>query len=285
MKKLLLITSLCGLLFSCNSGNSSSEATTQSVPTGEFSLTGKVKNPGEGMIVLQRIELLKSEDNPIKLLDSVKAGKDNSFAFKGKIAESGFYRLNFFNKQYVILILEGNDKLEVTADGNSAEGVAVVKGSKSTEFFQQLNAIQQDVETQSQQLQQRFTQTQDIATQKQIESEFETMQKEKANKMKALLEKMPLSVVSVYATSLLDANEDEEALKKLADRFEKEAPNRTYAKDFIVQMKQKANLAIGKPAPEITLNSPDGKPLSLSSLKGNYVLIDFWASWCGPPSL
>ena len=41
-------------------------------------------------------------------------------------------------------------------------------------------------------------------------------------------------------------------------------------------------LAIGEIAPDIRLPNPDGEMVSLSSLRGNYVLVDFWAKWCRP---
>lgn len=47
-------------------------------------------------------------------------------------------------------------------------------------------------------------------------------------------------------------------------------------------MAQNQSLQIGSPAPEISLSQPNGKLLSLSSLKGSLVLVDFWASWCAP---
>jgi peroxiredoxin len=68
----------------------------------------------------------------------------------------------------------------------------------------------------------------------------------------------------------------------VADKVRKAWPNLSYAKEFSDMVEKDKKLAVGQVAPEIALPSPTGEIVKLSSLRGKYVLIDFWAKWCRP---
>jgi thiol-disulfide isomerase/thioredoxin len=106
-----------------------------------------------------------------------------------------------------------------------------------------------------------------------------------------------------YNTALKTANEDDEAqlalLTKAAidllEAAKKEAPDAklnpddpksptyaAFADTQIAELKAATALAVGKPAPDVESLLLDGKKVKLSDYKGKVVLLDVWATWCGP---
>lgn len=68
----------------------------------------------------------------------------------------------------------------------------------------------------------------------------------------------------------------------LTQRFAREQPTSPYLVRLRELLGAAQTLAVGAEAPDFTLPGPDGQPLALRSLRGKYVLVDFWASWCKP---
>jgi len=107
--------------------------------------------------------------------------------------------------------------------------------------------------------------------------------KQKQNEITGLIPKhrrsMPVAVMaSLYTMSTNDVPKMETFLKQ----FDASIQNCYYLKQIQQKIDRIKSIAIGQQAPDFELKDLDGKGVKLSGLKGKYVLLDFWASWCGP---
>lgn len=85
----------------------------------------------------------------------------------------------------------------------------------------------------------------------------------------------------LYVTSLRFSY-DYERLKEIVNNIPQKYNNTVYSKMLKDKLKILKNLQIGQVAPDIIRKDTLGNDVALSSLRGKYVLLDFWASWCGP---
>ena len=275
------------LLTACQPASEKTHLAQNQAAADGFVINGKVLKPADpkGWIVL--MELTPAQERKI---DSVQLNDKNTFAFSGKVKNPGFYALGFFKKQYVIFILDNQSAvLEIEADGDSPKGFSATKGgAKDNEFLRQTDALSAAMQKEETRLTDAYNSAmEDNNKQKQdaIKQQFFDYQQGSTVKVKNLLRSMKTSPVVFYALRLLDKEVQEQEypfLDSLAQQFKQQPEKSEYAKRFIEEIEQKQALAIGRPAPEFELPGPGGKSIKLSSLRGKYVLVDFWASWCGP---
>jgi peroxiredoxin len=268
MRNLLILFFVSFLALSCSKKETEEE--------GKYSISGKIKYPEKnGVIYLEEFD-----DQNLKKVDSVKVNDDGTYKLSGKIKEPGFYQLNIFGKQPVVFVLE-NKKVEINADGNNQQGAFEIKGSKATDDFMGVNKVMEEFQGEMQTLQSGAMLGGAIDTPK-IEREFEVIRQKYTERIKDSIRDMGPTVTAIFATNFLDRDAEAPFFDSLAAVFEKEMPDSKYSKQFVENVKTQQKLSVGKEAPNFALTNPKGEEIALESLRGKYVLIDFWASWCKP---
>ncbi len=229
-----------------------------------------------------------NEVGKIVKIDSAMPSAENKVVFKGQVKDQGaFYLVNFFDTpkpQKVLLILEGGETIDVEADGINEEdgkGNFALKGDyPNVKYMLELMAISKEMEIKVRKWNQEIQI--DQKQEKRIQAEFTQAQAASTAKIKALIPLMGSHLVALWATNFLPAEKEMASLVEIANRLSVARPNHPQVRQFVNNLQRLQGVNEGAMAPEIKLATPAGPDLALSSLRGKYVLIDFWASWCGP---
>ncbi|MEO9804075.1 MAG: TlpA disulfide reductase family protein [Reichenbachiella sp.] len=245
-----------------------------------LTISGTYENPVEDQLV--KIELIMN--NELTVIDSFYLEPSGAYNRTVKVSEPGFYRLNFYNRHITNMILNDSN-LQLVKDENDPRGGYKVTGSKDMDYIYQLTALKQDFENQSQALNSKFMNARnsgDVQLLEDIRSRFMQLKVANDDQIKSSILKMDYSIAGILSTSFIDEENEFTFLDSLSQKYQKELPNSSYTKELVNKVESYRKLAIGSAAPEISLPNPEGQIVSLSSFKGKYVMIDFWAAWCRP---
>jgi len=255
---------------------------------GGFTVSGKVSNGGSQKIYLQELPFAGSE--PL-ILDSATLKENGKFELRATALEEGLYRLSLERGPEVLLV---NDKksIRINIDVNQPRNYEIEESeaSKSLQtlfskysvadsiLLLTINKLDNAQKSGSDSLLQGLKNMRDkeLVSINNIVNEF-------INNSKS-----PATIY--YAIGMATRTMPEEAVKQLvvkaATKFKEHTGLAKIKALMTVQQAApsgaNAYALLNKQAPEINLPDTEGKAFSLSSLKGKYVLVDFWASWCGP---
>ncbi len=225
--------------------------------------------------------------------DSVQLN-DGEFSFEGKIdepvlatltvrfiAEPGQRRAQTDRLQ--IFLEPGKIKVTVKDSLKFAE----VSGSKAHMEYTELNKMLKPFNEANFKLSQQYREystSKDETGMKRIQDEMKANSEEMNEKgYRAFIEKNPKSAVSLYALKQYAGFAiNPEKTEPLFNSLSSATKNLESAKEFKKLIEIAKKTSIGAFAMDFTQNDTLGNAISLSSFKGKYVLVDFWASWCGP---
>jgi thiol-disulfide isomerase/thioredoxin len=256
---------------------------------GGFTVSGKVSHAGSQKIYLQELPFAGSE--PL-ILDSATLKENGKFELRATALEEGLYRLSL-ERGPEVLVINDEKSIRVNIDVNHPKNYEI----ESSEASKSLQTLFANYSVADSSLMITFNDLDKAQQQKDNDSLVQVLTKNRDNGLVAInsiinafINNSNSPAAIYYAIGMATRTMPEEAVKQLVDKASikfKEHTGIAKIKALMTVQQAAPNTAntyalLNKQAPEINLPDTEGKPFLLSSLKGKYVLVDFWASWCGP---
>jgi len=266
----------------------------------EFTIKGNYDNAQN-----EQVFLMQLQTDGVKKVDSVQIGDDGSFKFIGYTNIPKFYVVRAGQSKAITLLVKPSDKISLSADLNQFHGSYKIKGSEDSK---KIRAMRQKLETNVTKLDSLgkfFKENPNDEDGRTLRSRLNKVSQgivqDQKKYTKNFIDENLNSMVSLMAlyqqigprSYVLDPKKDFNYFKKVDSSLMSMYPNygpvkalHSQVEDMKSRMEAErqsaARLAPGKKAPEIALPNPEGDTIALSALRGKYVLLDFWASWCKP---
>lgn len=265
MKKLLLLVLLPGFVFA--QGKNAAPG---------FSISGKIKGLAENEVITLT-DLNNESDTLARTL-----AKKGAFVLMGVIKEPNLYQVNFHSAQKKFLLFMGNENVSLEGDLVAVQNFSV-KGSSIhndfTDFQKVFNPLMMRLSTLNQQISSKPELRRDDSLMLAYKATFDEVKKA-IDDFVSTRNNSPVSPFVLVVTSEME--QDVQVTERRYKSLSTEQQNSFFGKLVFDEIEKAKFGAIGTQALEFVQNDTIGKPVALSSFRGKYVLIDFWASWCRP---
>jgi thiol-disulfide isomerase/thioredoxin len=268
----LFIISTVLILSSCNQEPDYSQY--------ESSVSGYIDNiPGA------RLVLTKQTPEGIIPVDTTWIAEDGSFLFTPNFDEISVYRVMLEFNKYLTIAAQKGDHIVLEADGLNIYDHYYVAGSKESELIKTVVDETMALSAKLDSIKVAINHQKAAKNSQALYNSFEiqkTLYTDHKNFSVDFIQKYPGSIAAYFVVISLQLEEDPNQYITVAENLSKTHPQFNFLPALLEQVNVLSLANVGTLAEDLVYSSPDGEVIALSSLRGKYVLIDFWASWCKP---